>query len=135
MSKTNLLLLLFGIAVTLVVIGVAISMNKPAESEHKEGEAIGNSKPVQRLQITGTGYFGTPKNEPIEIPVFHVKASYWYNCHWKASFTNDNFKTEEDFSEAFDTSQDGYCNHVNYQNLIFDNEQRSVAFARKLRFW
>jgi len=45
--------------------------------------------------------------------VFHIKASYWHECNWKVSFTNDNWKTEEDMNETFDVSELIEREHLN----------------------
>lgn len=53
-GNENLLLIVFGIIVTLILMFVALSISKP--DEIRGGEPIGNSKPVERLQITGSSY-------------------------------------------------------------------------------
>lgn len=53
MKKESLLLIVFGLLIGLILLFVVLSL---MDHEIKDREPIGNSKPVERLQITGSSY-------------------------------------------------------------------------------
>jgi len=81
-----------------------------------------NDKQIKKESVT--------KNEQ-KVPEFHIKVSYWQDCYWKVSFTNDNFDNEEDINNAFDVSESSHIGVV-HQLDLFESETEAVVFARKL---
>jgi hypothetical protein len=83
------------------------------------------------VDYVGRPYFGSTGPAECDSIDFNIKARYLYQCNWEVVFTNNNFKTEELFMDAFDVSMDGFGNDVVHQLRIFDNRVKAVTFARK----
>ena len=64
-------------------------------------------------------------------PVFHIKAKYWYECQWQVIFTNDNFDSEETIMNCWDASSKITGNDIVHQLMIFKDEGKAIAFAKK----